>query len=150
MWLSVAWVVACGGRSVGDPIFDEPPGGAAPDPVGGWSNSSSGGSASGGRTKTTGGRASTGGTPAVTGGRPSNTGGTTTVDRAAKSCASFCQSLVKVCGSAIDSNEAECASGCVLGPFCGDKIVQAEFGESCDVGPGGDGVCRGCRQLDIY
>ncbi|HWA77726.1 MAG TPA: hypothetical protein VG937_35565 [Polyangiaceae bacterium] len=117
VWLSVAWVVACGGRSVGDPIFDEPPGGAKPDPVGGWSNSSSGGSASGGRTKTTGGRASTGGTPAVTGGRPStggsNTGGTTTVDRAAKSCASFCQSLVKVCGSAIDSNEAECASGCV-------------------------------------
>ncbi|HWO10131.1 MAG TPA: fibro-slime domain-containing protein, partial [Polyangiaceae bacterium] len=49
-----------------------------------------------------------------------------------------------------DGGYGECNPGCVLGPFCGDKIVQSDFGESCDVGPGGDGVCRGCRQLDIY
>lgn len=42
-----------------------------------------------------------------------------------------------------------CAPGCVLGPFCGDGIQQPEFGEDCDVGPGGDGVCRGCRQVQI-
>jgi fibro-slime domain-containing protein len=48
-----------------------------------------------------------------------------------------------------DGDYGECNPGCVLGPFCGDKIVQGEFGEGCDVGPGGDGVCRGCRELDI-
>jgi hypothetical protein len=49
-----------------------------------------------------------------------------------------------------DGGYGECNPGCVLGPFCGDEIVQGEFNEDCDVGPGGDGVCRGCRQLDIY
>lgn len=49
-----------------------------------------------------------------------------------------------------DGGYGECNPGCVLGPFCGDEVVQAEFNEDCDVGPGGDGVCRGCRQLDIY
>ena len=32
---------------------------------------------------------------------------------------------------------------------CGDGIQQSEFGETCDVGPGGDGVCRGCRFIQI-
>ena len=40
-----------------------------------------------------------------------------------------------------------CGPACVLGPFCGDGIIQTEFGESCDVGPGGDATCRGCRIL---
>jgi fibro-slime domain-containing protein len=48
-----------------------------------------------------------------------------------------------------DGGYGECAEGCVLGPFCGDGVVQGEFGETCDVGPGGDGACRGCRQLEI-
>jgi fibro-slime domain-containing protein len=43
----------------------------------------------------------------------------------------------------------ECGADCVLGPFCGDSIVQPEFGETCDVGPGGDGACRGCRLITI-
>jgi fibro-slime domain-containing protein len=45
--------------------------------------------------------------------------------------------------------EADGTTSCRLGPFCGDGIQQAEFGEDCDVGPGGDGQCRGCRLLDI-
>jgi len=40
-----------------------------------------------------------------------------------------------------------CGVGCVLGPYCGDGVVQPEFGEACDVGPGGDATCRGCRIL---
>jgi fibro-slime domain-containing protein len=48
-----------------------------------------------------------------------------------------------------DGGYGECNPGCVLGPFCGDGIEQPEFGESCDVGPGGDGICRGCRRIII-
>jgi fibro-slime domain-containing protein len=48
-----------------------------------------------------------------------------------------------------DGGYNECDPGCVLGPFCGDTIQQPEFGESCDIGPIGDGACRGCRTLDI-
>jgi fibro-slime domain-containing protein len=48
-----------------------------------------------------------------------------------------------------DGGYGECGVDCVLGPFCGDSIVQPEFGESCDVGPGGDGACRGCRRISI-
>jgi hypothetical protein len=48
-----------------------------------------------------------------------------------------------------DGGYGECNPECVLGPFCGDKIIQSEFGETCDVGPGGDTVCRGCRRIRI-
>jgi fibro-slime domain-containing protein len=48
-----------------------------------------------------------------------------------------------------DGGYGECNPECVLGPFCGDNIIQPEFGETCDVGPGGDGVCRGCRRIRI-
>jgi len=48
-----------------------------------------------------------------------------------------------------DGGYGECNPGCVLGPFCGDGIIQSEFGESCDIGPVGDSTCRGCRQLSI-
>jgi hypothetical protein len=44
-----------------------------------------------------------------------------------------------------DGAYGTCQPGCVLGPFCGDGITQSEFGETCDVGPGGDATCRGCR-----
>jgi len=46
-----------------------------------------------------------------------------------------------------DGGYAECGTGCLLGPYCGDGITQPEFGEDCDVGPGGDATCRGCRVL---
>jgi fibro-slime domain-containing protein len=49
-----------------------------------------------------------------------------------------------------DGGYGECNPGCVLGPFCGDNVTQAEFGETCDVGPGGDATCRGCRKFRIY
>jgi fibro-slime domain-containing protein len=48
-----------------------------------------------------------------------------------------------------DGGYGECGDKCVLGPFCGDGIPQPEFGEGCDVGPGGDRTCRGCRLLEI-
>jgi fibro-slime domain-containing protein len=48
-----------------------------------------------------------------------------------------------------DGGYNECDAECVLGPFCGDGVVQPEFGESCDVGPGGDASCRGCRVITI-
>jgi fibro-slime domain-containing protein len=48
-----------------------------------------------------------------------------------------------------DGGYGECGKDCVLGPFCGDGVRQAEFGEDCDVGPGGDAECRGCRSIRI-
>jgi len=44
----------------------------------------------------------------------------------------------------------ECGAGCVLGPFCGDGNIDKLDGETCDVGPGGDATCRGCREFRIY
>lgn len=46
-----------------------------------------------------------------------------------------------------DGGYGECGVGCQLGAYCGDGIRQPEFGEDCDVGPGGDANCRGCRVL---
>jgi fibro-slime domain-containing protein len=46
-----------------------------------------------------------------------------------------------------DGGHGECAAGCVLGPFCGDAVVQSEFGETCDDGATGGTQCRGCRVL---
>jgi fibro-slime domain-containing protein len=48
-----------------------------------------------------------------------------------------------------DGGYNECGDTCRLGPFCGDEITQPEFGEVCDVGPGGDVECRGCRSVRI-
>lgn len=48
-----------------------------------------------------------------------------------------------------DGGYGECGRDCRLGPFCGDGILQPEFGEQCEVGPGGDGACRGCRNVQI-
>jgi fibro-slime domain-containing protein len=48
-----------------------------------------------------------------------------------------------------DGGYGECGAGCVLGPFCGDGVQQTEFGESCDIGPGSDATCSGCRKLEI-
>ena len=63
-----------------------------------------------------------------------------------------------ICGDAIlsfgeecddgvnDGGYGECDTGCKLGPYCGDGIVQEP--EHCDVGPGGDINCAGCRVLE--
>ncbi|MEY2930694.1 MAG: hypothetical protein RL033_1443 [Pseudomonadota bacterium] len=44
-----------------------------------------------------------------------------------------------------DGDYGECGPNCKLGPFCGDRIVQKDLGESCDEGPRGSASCRGCR-----
>jgi fibro-slime domain-containing protein len=49
-----------------------------------------------------------------------------------------------------DGGYGQCNAGCVLGPFCGDSVVDAADGETCDVGPVGDATCRGCREFRIY
>jgi fibro-slime domain-containing protein len=69
-------------------------------------------------------------------------------------CSAICNdgilSFGEECDDGInDGGYNECDPGCVLGPFCGDGIQQAEFGEDCDVGPGGDATCRGCRILEL-
>lgn len=40
---------------------------------------------------------------------------------------------------------AHCASGCVLGAYCGDGKVQSLFGEACDKGAANDGSYGGCN-----
>jgi hypothetical protein len=42
-----------------------------------------------------------------------------------------------------------CDENCKLGPFCGDSFVDADNGENCDVGPGGDATCRGCKIFQL-
>lgn len=44
-----------------------------------------------------------------------------------------------------DGGYGECGPGCKVGPFCGDRVVQKDLGESCDDGPRGSASCRGCR-----
>ncbi|MEO8180592.1 MAG: DUF4215 domain-containing protein [Deltaproteobacteria bacterium] len=54
------------------------------------------------------------------------------------------------CDDGVNNGDyGECAPGCKLGPFCGDNVVQEQFGETCDVGPGGDSECRGCRLIRL-
>ncbi|HMR80875.1 MAG TPA: DUF4215 domain-containing protein, partial [Polyangiaceae bacterium] len=45
-----------------------------------------------------------------------------------------------------DGGYGECATGCLLGPRCGDGKVQAAEGEQCDDGNnlGGDGCSPTC------
>jgi fibro-slime domain-containing protein len=66
---------------------------------------------------------------------------------------------VSTCGNAIfdpgeecddgvnDGGYGQCAPGCVLGPRCGDTLVQPEGGEECDDGntTGGDGCNATCK-----
>jgi hypothetical protein len=40
-----------------------------------------------------------------------------------------------------DGGYGECAEGCVLGPRCGDRVVQEAAGEQCDEGPAGNSRC---------
>jgi fibro-slime domain-containing protein len=75
--------------------------------------------------------------------------GLTGVEQRASRCSPVCGDGVLSAGEECDDglNEGgygECSVGCVMGPYCGDGIQQPEFGETCDVGPGGDAGCRGC------
>lgn len=70
-------------------------------------------------------------------------------------CTAICGDAVLSFGEECDDGVntggyGKCDPGCVLGPFCGDGIVQPEFGETCDVGPGGNGTCRGCKLFSIH
>ncbi len=70
-------------------------------------------------------------------------------------CRSFCGDTVvtpdEQCDDgANDGGYGECAAGCLLGPRCGDGVVQGGEGEQCDDGvnlsPYGLGACApGCR-----
>lgn len=56
------------------------------------------------------------------------------------------------CDNGIEGNiggYGECDANCKLGPFCGDKNKDVEWGETCDVGPGGDATCRGCKIFQL-
>ena len=69
-------------------------------------------------------------------------------------CSALCGdgvlSFGEECDDALNTGGyGQCAPGCVLGPFCGDGVLSAEHGEQCDVGPVGDGACRGCRVVQI-
>lgn len=69
-------------------------------------------------------------------------------------CAAICGDAILSFGEECDDGNndggyGECEAGCVLGPFCGDGIVQAEFGEDCDDGPAGTASCPGCRELRV-
>jgi fibro-slime domain-containing protein len=51
-----------------------------------------------------------------------------------------------------DGGYEECAAGCVLGPRCGDGVVQKDEGEDCDDGNRRDGDECGssCRNLTLF
>lgn len=75
-------------------------------------------------------------------------------EAAPSQCSAICGDSVlsfgEECDDGInDGDYGECGTDCFLGPFCGDGVSQPEFGEECDVGPGGDGICRGCRIVQI-
>jgi fibro-slime domain-containing protein len=57
--------------------------------------------------------------------------------RAKTSCASICGDGVLTPDEACDDGEnlggyGQCAAGCVLGPRCGDGVLQSDHGEKCD------------------
>ncbi len=77
--------------------------------------------------------------------------------RAPSTCRSTCGDGVIASDEACDDGDANgatydgCASDCTLTPYCGDAVVQAEFGEVCDDGlnlGGGPSACApGCMEL---
>ncbi|MFO0676128.1 MAG: DUF4215 domain-containing protein [Polyangiaceae bacterium] len=65
-------------------------------------------------------------------------------DKVRTTCAPICGDGLKTKYEACDDGVnaggyGKCAPGCVLGPRCGDGVVQAEFGEQCDDGNTVDG-----------
>lgn len=68
------------------------------------------------------------------------------------SCAPICGDGIKTKNEACDDGKNTggyglCAPGCVLGPRCGDGVVQADQGERCDDGNlvSGDGCSSTCQ-----
>lgn len=132
VWSISLVFLACGGRTLGDPVFDEPPRGGAP---GSGGSAAGGRSGSGGITPSTGGvTPSTGGTIAtggsfsggfsfggqfpsggrvgtggtfITGGTGS--GGSPFVD---KTCVQFCDTIQNLCGALPGKAGQQCAVGC--------------------------------------
>ncbi len=67
---------------------------------------------------------------------------------------SVCGDAVVEPGEACDEGTANntgayggCNANCTLGPYCGDGMLQLQFGESCDDGNGnsGDGCSSSCQ-----
>ena len=72
--------------------------------------------------------------------------------KAKTTCTPICGDGIKTKGEACDDGKntggyGKCATGCVLGPRCGDGIVQADQGEQCDDGNlvSGDGCSATCK-----
>lgn len=65
----------------------------------------------------------------------------------ARTCGNHVVDVGEQCDDGVnDGGYGQCAPGCVLGPRCGDGIVQHEFGETCDDGntQGNDGCSATC------
>jgi len=81
----------------------------------------------------------------------------TNFDRAPSTCRSDCGDGIVASDEACDEGEMNgaeydgCAADCSLTPYCGDGVVQAEFGEVCDDGlnlGGSPGACApGCMEM---
>ncbi|MEC7522958.1 MAG: DUF4215 domain-containing protein [Myxococcota bacterium] len=81
----------------------------------------------------------------------------TNFDRAPSTCRSTCGDGVVASDEACDEGEMNgatydgCAADCTLTPYCGDGVVQSEFGEVCDDGlnlGGGPSACApGCMDV---
>jgi fibro-slime domain-containing protein len=72
-------------------------------------------------------------------------------EKARTTCAPICGDGIKTKNEACDDGKntggyGKCAPGCVLGPRCGDGVVQAAQGEQCDDGNlvDGDGCSSTC------
>jgi len=77
-------------------------------------------------------------------------------DAQPSSCQARCGDGILSFGEECDNGVAgniggygECDANCKLGPFCGDENTDSEWGETCDVGPGGDATCRGCKIFQL-
>ena len=78
-------------------------------------------------------------------------------EKVVTTCTPRCGDGIKTKFEACDDGEPDggaggynqCAPGCVLGPRCGDGVVDAEYGEECDDGNlvNGDGCSSTCKRV---